>query len=132
MQHGIDADHHGAYRSAGPVNLLPRGLAGNPAGGAGGTGGFAVECHRIFQKDKGEAGSDVVKKGSVQRIASGFRHMFRDSNAALPECGNALACDQRVWIAASHKHRADAGGENRLGAGRLLAGMTAGFQCHIE
>ncbi len=58
--------------------------------------------------------------------------MFRDSNAALPECGNALACDQRVRIAASHKHRADAGGENRLGAGRLLAGMTAGFQCHIE
>ena len=65
LQYGVDADHDSAGRSPVSVDLLARGLAGNPAGGAGSAGGLAVQSHRVLYGDQGKAGLHVAKKGSV-------------------------------------------------------------------
>ena len=69
LQHGVDAYHDSAGRGPAPMDLLARGLAGNPAGGAGSAGGFSVQGHRVFHGDQGKAGLHVAKKRRVQGVA---------------------------------------------------------------
>ena len=114
------------------MDLLARGLAGNPAGGAGSAGGFSVQGHRVFHGDQGKAGLHVAKKRRVQGVAFVRQKALRNLYTRGAERCHALSRHQRVRVRAAHKDRADTGINESLGAGRLLSVVAAGLQRHVE
>ena len=73
-----------------------------------------------------------MEKNLVQRIAGFSQHILLDNNAVLPQDRHAFACDQRIRIRRADDNARDPAFDDGIGAGRLLAVVTAGLQRHIH
>ena len=120
-------------RSARPqsLHILTRGLAGQPSTFAGGQRGAPVQAHRQLGADKGATLRHALNKTGVQRPRLGFQQPAIHDHAGIPQLLQTLAGHLRVRIGHRRHHPADAGVEQRVGAGRGAAVMATRFQGHI-
>ena len=125
-EHGANAHHDGSGGGAPLMDVLARGISGDPLGVPRAAGDLAVEGHGVFHGDVGGLVRDVVHPCAVERSALVCEHSLEHLDAGLAQRSNALAGNQRVGVCRTHHHAGDARVYERLGAGGLLAWWQQG------
>ena len=131
-QHRADPDQDGVALRAQQMHPRLRGLAGDRDRLAAGSGDLVVGRHRELQDHMRALVADAPEMPGM--IARGLRgaqpDIDRDAGGAQP--GMALPGHFRIGILDRRHHARNAGGDDRIGAGRRLAEMRARLQRHIE
>src|SRR5262245_2185867 len=97
-QNGIDPDQDG-IGSRPELHSKGSGLrAGDPFGFTRGSGDFAVECHRGFDRDERPPANNPIVKSFVEAFAGGFQNPVSNLNAGSTKQTIGLARMSRVWI----------------------------------
>ena len=113
------------------VGIGPGLGAGDPLAGAVGRGGAAVERRRQLQHDVGTAGAAVVQVRRQQRLR--LRPRARPTSTSMPAARRRAMpspATARIGVLDGHHHPADAGGDERIGAGRRAPVVRARLEGH--
>ena len=105
-----------------------RRLAGDPLADAVVERGAAVERDRGLEAQPRPAALHARDEADVELARFAFAGPEDDLDAGGGEARRALAGDERIRIAHRHHHPADAGGDERVGAGRRAAVVRAGLE----
>ncbi len=114
------------------MHALAHPLAGDRQRPPAGRAGLAVGRDRELEHDLRAAfahAPDVAGMGAP-RLGGADADVDRDAGGAQPRM--ARAGDLRVGVFERGDHARDAGGDDRVGAGRRLAVMRAGLERHVE
>ena len=128
LPHRADAGQQRAGALAPGVAVDARGLAGDPLAGAVGQRGAAVERDRGLQAQPRQAALHARDEADVERARLVGTGTVDDVDAGGGEPRCALAGDERIRIAHRHHDAADAGGDQRVGAGWRAAVVRAGLE----
>jgi hypothetical protein len=126
------ADHYRIMGCAEPVRTPARGLAGDPSAVAAVGGDAAIERGRQLQADQRPAPLDAQEEAGVELGRLLGARPAVDANAGGAQHGDPAAGDARIGVLDRHHGAADAGGDQRLRAGRRLAGMGAGLERDVR
>ena len=130
-ERGAGPDEHRVVLGAEQMDAFARHFAGDPAAFAARRGDAAVERGRQLEGHQRPAGAHPLKKAGVQLRRFRRTHSGLDRQPGRAQPGQAGAGDTRVRILHGGNDPAEPGGDQRIGAGRGLAPMTARFQRHI-
>ena len=116
--HGMD--HAAGGRGCDPLAFARRGR------------NATVKAVRELERHHRAAFVDTQEKAQMIRAGFIFEHAHVNDNARRTEDSNALAADAWITVGAGDHHARRLGGDKRIGAGRRLAGMGAGFEGDID
>ena len=123
--HRVDAHGDGGQAVAQLVGIAAGLGAAHPAGVARRAGDLAVGAHGPFRHHVRGFAADVAEEDGVELVAFAAQRVLVHADAGFAQLGRSLARHQRVRVAAAHHHARNAGGDERLGARGLLAGVAA-------
>ncbi len=95
-------------------------------------GDAAVQAETGLHDDPRQAGGTVLDEGAVQFPALFLEHAAAHRHPPTTQVVSPAAGDPGVGVGHADHHRADPGGEHRLGAGSGSTGMIARFQGDIQ
>ena len=133
-ERGADADRDGVALGAPAVDQLAALDARDPAGVAGGRGDAAVERHRRLVGHQRAAGASALAEGLVEQASRGGLGTAGqlDRHPAVAEHAGPAAGGLLGRVLGRVDDAGDAGLEDRLGAGRLAAGVGAGLERDVD
>ena len=117
--------------AAEPMDKDPGPRGGHPAGVSVGRGDLSVQGHGRFQGHPGPSFGDVLQENTVLLADLVGHQADFHVDAVLEEDVDALAADERVGVGDAHDDAGDAGFQEGVRAGRLLAVVAAGLQGDI-
>ena len=106
-------------------------IAGDPARGAIGKGGAAIKAGGEFQGDERQASGDAFDETCGHGLRLGGADAFGHGNAGGAQHGMATATDAGIGVCDAGDDAGNASQNQRLGAGRGLAVVGAGFKRDI-
>ena len=127
---GSNEDRVGAR--AHQMHLGTRAGAGDPAAFARGGRDAPVERGGELERQTRPPGPDAPHEARVDLLRLGGETCGRHLDPGRPQRRETGARDPRIRILDGRDHPRDPGGDQRLGAGRRLADMGAGFQRHVS
>jgi len=132
--HRAGAHHHRIGRGAQLVHGPPAVGAADPARVAAGRRDLAVERDGGLVGDQRQTGVVILEERRVllARPASPTLHLEVDGRAAVTQARQAAAVDQRVGVAQRDHGPPYPSRDERVGAGRRLARVAAGFKRAVE
>ncbi len=130
--HGTRADRDGVHPVAQLVDDQPRLLSGDPAAVPGARRDPAVEGHRVLGEDERPAGPDAGEETRVEIGCFARLQTNLDHDARPAQQGDPAAVYQWERIGDGSNAAGNAGGDDRLGAGRGSAVVAARLEGHVE
>ena len=132
-ENGADAREDCVGGVAKELHFVASGGPGEPVRLIGETrcrwwGELAVCGESGFEGDEGSAVLDEVGEGFVEVAGLLFEDAESDVDVGRTEAGDALAADTGVWVLRGDDAAGDSGFDERVGAGRGAAMVTAGFE----
>ncbi len=113
------------------LHIAPRRRAGYPLADPVRQRGAPVQTHADFASNQRHPACHARHKPRVQLLRGGFHQPAFDLDTGGAQAGNTLPCHLRIRVLHRHHHPRHPGTNQRIGAGRRSAVMTARLQRDI-
>ncbi len=132
LEHGADADHDGGQPVARFVHMMAGSFARDPAAVAGVRGNFAVERHRVLERDERCLVRDVVEENLVYAAAFILAHAGFDLDACVAQNLCAFSGHQRIRVQTADEHPANLVLDDRIRARRRASPVAARLKRDVQ